>query len=342
MKILAIHNNTGSRYYRLIPQLKHMQKQGHKVMLSAHDDEHLMQKIEWCDILVLQMVFSRTLTEHAKRLGKRVIFECDDLIHTVPKTHYSYDETKGWRKLQWLYRIWRVMRLCDGFIGTTKGLANVYGRMAKSWLVFPNLLDLSHWLKEEKKNTTDTIRILWAGSTSHTGDLNWVKPIMDEILRKYPHVRFIYIGHGGIPTDDLYAKFIYGDDIFDGLDTSRRESMLPVPANVWPYILPALQADIAIAPLERNYFNGFKSQCKYLEYAVNGIPGVYAGWHYKDVKHGVTGLLADTKGEWIRALSSLIENGTMRMEMGKMARDSVIRDFNAAPYLEDWSRFVLG
>ena len=39
IKIYAMHNGTGSRYYRLVPQLKFLQDQGHKVILDSHDDK---------------------------------------------------------------------------------------------------------------------------------------------------------------------------------------------------------------------------------------------------------------------------------------------------------------
>lgn len=338
MKILALHANSGSRYYRVIPQLKWMQKQGHEVRLIAHDDKYLDQHIAWCDVLVLQMVFSIEIARDARAAGKTVIFECDDLVHKTHALHYSYNETKGFKnQVTWWWRIFRMLRNCDGFIVSTPALKKVYGWFARSTLVFPNYLELEHWMKEPKKNKTDRVRILWAGSTSHTGDLLWVKPIMARIMEKYPKVQFIYLGYGGVPTDDLYARFIYGDDIFEGLPKHRRESMLPAPPNVFPYILASVQADIAIAPLERNYFNKFKSQCKYLEYAINGIPAVYAGWHYTDVK---AGLRADSAEEWISALSLLIEDATLRGKIGDEARRVAIEEHNFNDHAHEWQGFV--
>lgn len=351
MKILALHSNTGSRYYRLLPQLKYMQSVGHEVRLEKHDTKDLDQKIAWCDILVLQMVFSKDLVQQAKDLGKKVIFECDDLIHKTHEKHYSYKETKGiLNQLKWWWRIWEVLSRCDGFIVSNPLLKKVYGWMCRRTFVFPNYMELEHWLKEPKKNLSDRVRILWAGSTSHTGDLHWVKPIMDKIIEKYPQVQFIYVGHGGVPTDDLYAKFIYGEDIFEGLPQERRESLLGVPANIWPYTLASLLADIAIAPLEKNDFNRYKTQCKYYEYGINGIPGVYSKWFYTDVKDyreglpnisaDATGIVADTPEEWIEALSLLIENVTIRRRIGENARQEVIEKFDIRPHLPVWQGFI--
>lgn len=341
MRVCAIHNGTGSRFYRLIPQLKFLQSQGHEITLIASNDKRLMENMAWCDILILQMVFSLPLIQKAKSLGKRVIFECDDLIHTVPKTHYSYEETRGLKRYKWWYLLWRVLRLCDGFIATTPGLIKLYGRFAASSLHFPNYLDLSHWLKETKENKSDFVRILWAGSKSHTGDLLFIEPVIAEILKRYPQVRFLYNGHGGIPSDDLYARFVYGEDIFKNLPLNARESQLPGSNVIWPYILASQLADIAIAPLEKNYFNSFKSQCKYLEYAINGYPGVYSRSHYTDVKDGETGLLAETEEEWIEALSRLVENDKLRKRMGAKAREAALRDFDIRSHLPEWADYVL-
>lgn len=361
LKILGIHTDTGSRFYRIIPQLKWMQKQGHQVELMRHNDPQLDKAVEWCDVVILQMVFSAELVAEYRAKGKKVIFECDDLIHRTHAKHYAYEETNTrWKRLKMLWQIFQVLRRCDGFIVSTPELKKVYGWMCRKTFVFGNYMELEHWLKEPKKNHSDRVRILWSGSTSHTGDLHWVKPIMAKILDKYPQVQFIYIGHGGVPTDDLYAKFVYGDDIFEGLPQDRRESLLAAPANVYPYVLSGLLADIAIAPLEENYFNRFKSQCKYLEYAINGIPGVYSKWFYTDVldyrgkrrarrpdgreswvlPEMSTGLVAGSEEEWIQALSTLIEDGTLRAQIGENARKEVIEKYNFADHAPRWQGFV--
>ena len=340
MNLLSIDNNTASRFYRLIPQMKWMREHGHEVRMIAHDDQNMDVAIRWADVVLFQMVFSPEVARECKKLGKKVLFECDDLLHTVPKTHYSYEETKGWGKVKWLWRIVRTLWYCDGFITTTPALVGMYGWMVRRRLVFPNALDLHHWLKEPKKNLGDTVRILWAGSTSHVGDLNQARPVIKRILDKYPQAKFVYIGMGGAATDDLYAQFIYGEDFFADIPKDRRESVLPVSGHVWPYILSSLQADIAIAPLEKNHFNKHKSQCKYLEYAINEIPGVYSRHHYTDVQDGVTGLLADTEDEWVDKLSILIESAMLRQAMGRRAKEDAIRRHNIKMHMYSWQHFV--
>ena len=342
LKIYCIHNGSGSRYYRLIPQLKYMQEQGHEVILKDSEDKEMTQHIEWSDIVILEMVYSVGIVKMCKKLGKKVVFECDDLAHIVPKSHYSYDETKGIKnRIKWWKEIAQVLRRCDGFITTNKLLKDKYGWLAKNSFVFDNYCDLPHWLKEHKPNRSNEIRLLWAGSMSHKGDLIAFKPIMKKVLEKYPQVKFIYVGDGGIKTDDLQAKFIYGEDLWEGLP-GNRENILGVPGNIFPYKLAALQADIAIAPLEKNFFNSCKSTCKYLEYGINKIPGVYSAHHYKDViVNRRTGILADTPDDWVAAISELIENEDMRKKIGENACNDVIKNHNMKDHVHKWEEFIL-
>lgn len=337
MKIYAIHNNTASRYYRLIPELNYLKKQGHEVILAAHDDKEMGRRIDWCDVVIFQMSFSEEWTKYAKSQGKKVVFECDDLLHIVPKDHYSYKETKGVKnRINWWWRFYQVFGKCDGFISTNKALDKKYGWLAKKSLVFPNYSDLNHWLKEYKENTSDKIRLLWAGSISHNTDLNDFRDIVKTILIKYPQVVFIYIGMGGIKSDNQMAKFIYGDDFWAGLPDNR-ESLLAVPGYVWPYKLASLGADLAVAPLQKNYFNGFKSQCKYLEYGINKIPAVYSKWFYKDA----VGRKADSKEEWIKEISYLIENKEERKRLGEAAYQDIIKNHNVENHLAEYEKFLL-
>ena len=339
--IFCLQNNTGSRFYRLIPQLKEMQERGHKVILEPHDTQNVKEKIDWADIVIFQMVFSQEWVQYAKEKKKMIVFECDDLIHSVPKDHYSYKETAGLKnQIKWWWRMFRTIGRCDGFISTCENLNRVYGRLAKKSLVFKNYIDIPHWLKEYQPNQTDRIRILFAGSTSHTPDLKWIKPVLKRILEKYAPAQFIYIGTGGIKSKDLQARFIYGEDLFEGLPDNR-ESMLSYPPNVWPYILASLGADIAIAPLVKNYFNKFKSTCKALEYGINKIPGVYSKWFYKGIiKDGYNGFLADSSEEWIEKLSILIEDAKLRKQIGENIFQDVLNNYDIRKFINQWCKFI--
>ena len=100
-----------------------------------------------------------------------------------------------------------------------------------------------------------------------------------------------------------------------------------------------MQADIAIAPLENNYFNKFKSQCKYLEYSINKIPAVYSDWFYGH-KGKNKALFANTKEEWIERLERLIKSKDLRKYKGEQAYQDVIKNHQIENKLSNWQNFI--
>jgi glycosyltransferase involved in cell wall biosynthesis len=342
MKVLGLTSGTGSRFYRMIPQFKFLKKKGHEVIIHKFDNENYDHEYKWADVVILEMIWSPHLMKHIKRINPKakILMECDDLIHIVPPLHYAYGETKGWGKYKWFYKIAQTLRHADGLIVTNEFLKKEYGWLCKKCLVFDNFIDIEHWLRPYSPNAGEQVRILWAGSTSHTGDLLYIKPVLERILKKYKEkVKFIYIGTGGIKSDDLYARFIYGEDLFNGLPNNR-ETLLPVPAELWPHVLATLHADLAIAPLEQNKFNAAKSQCKWLEYSINKIPAVYSGWFYDKVKDEKTGLLADTTEEWYDAIVRLIEDKELRKQIGQAAYDEVYYKHNVDKNIDTFINFI--
>ncbi len=340
MKILAIVSNSGSRFYRIIPQMKWMEKAGHQcevIKLKEGENIEIDKLDKEVDVVILENIFSPVLINYFHKIGAKVVLECDDLIHTVPKTHYDYENVKGYKRYVWLFRVLRAVFKTDGFITTNKKLGRIYGWMAKKKLIFPNYCDFEHWVRPYSPNQGKQIRLLWAGSKSHTHDLLYLKPILKKFLLKHPEVKFLYIGMGGARSNDLYTEFVYGEDIFKDFPPNR-ESLVGVDAEIYPHILATLHADMAIAPLTKDYFNQFKTPCKYLEYSINKIPAVYSKWFYKDVvKHNETGYLAETEEEWLYYLEKLLKE---RKKIGENAYQDVLKNYDIRKYLPIWQKFI--
>lgn len=340
MRILAITpQKTGSAFYRIYPQMKFLKKAGHnvKVIDYAHKDADELSKT--ADLVIYENIFSWQLVRMCKKAGTKVIIETDDLVHDVPKTHYNYKDTKGWGKYKWLLKVLAAIFFADGLIVSNELLKKQYGWVAKKCLVFPNYCDIEHWIRPYNPNKGEKLRLLWAGSASHKHDLLFIKPIIRKILTKYKNkVKFIYIGVGGTKSKDLYARYIYGDDIFEDIPYNR-ESLIGVLPEVYPHILGSLHADIAIAPLTKDRFNHYKTPCKYLEYSINKIPAVYSKWFYKDIVKD-TGSLADDIADWINKISFLIENEKYRKKMAEKAYNNVLENHNITKYLNKWQDFI--
>jgi glycosyltransferase involved in cell wall biosynthesis len=229
---------------------------------------------------------------------------------------------------------------CDAVTVTNKLLAENYARFTKKPIyILPNYVDLD-WYKipdKQIERVTDEIRIGWFGSQGHFEDLRMLIPVLDKILKKYPQVRFVYCGYGGMSSDKKLTEIGWGEDVFKELPRSRREFVIATKPEFWPAKHHTLDLDIGLCPLVDDYFNKCKTNIKWLEYAVMKTPAVVSDVLYGDyVKDGKDALVARTVDEWYDKLVLLIEDSKLRKKIGKNAHKRMLSDFNIDT---KWHRF---
>ena len=104
--------------------------------------------------------------------------------------------------------------------------------------------------------------------------------------------------------------------------------------------------DIGIYPLEGNEWDLGKTGFKTVVYMSVGTPAVVsnAGSNKEIIKDGINGFLANTNEEWFAKLSILIRNPRLRYNVGKAARDTVIKSYsvraNFAKYIDIFNKVL--
>lgn len=340
MNILVIQNGTGSRLWRLDPYLRYAEKMGHQTWMYPTDQSIEPVAFAWADVIIAEMILERRIIDNAHALGAVVIYEVDDLIEKVTKNHPSYIQLT---RATTIWRTYNCIRKSDALFCSTKNIKKRYGWINRNPQIWPNLLDLKYWAKPHRPNTTDTIRLGWAGSFAHYDDLKFIQPVIKRILDKYPKVKFVYVGMGGWHGGNPYAKFNYGEDIFADILPERREYHHGVAPDLWADKLNSLRLDIGIAPVMDNKFSRAKSNIKWQEYAINRVPGVFSECLYGDtVKHGNDGLIAKQDPEqWFNYISALIENEELRKKMGGIAYERAKTEFNIEQNYKSWLASVM-
>lgn len=98
----------------------------------------------------------------------------------------------------------------------------------------------------------------------------------------------------------------------------------------YPKKLTELSLDISICPLEDNPFNQCKSNIKWMESAMAGVPVVASNvYPYEtSIEHGITGFLVKDNNDWTKYLSKLIDNPELREKMAKAAKEEVLEKYN--------------
>jgi len=324
-----------------MPVARYLKRYGYQTVLVPAK-EMKMEMIADFDLIVLQMVFDRRLIKEIKKQKKKYIFEMDDLLTWVPKDHYAHKEIKqsGW---EWRLAVWNAIRKADAITTTNKHLARYYRflRPIKNNIhVLPNYIDEQFWLKDHKKNLTDTIRIGYVGGMSHVEDLKTIVNPLKRILKEFPNTRFIQMGTGGWSSDDdEYTEFNYGDDVFKQLPRNQRTYYHGASMMVYPDKLYALQLDIGIAPLIENRFTKSKTPIKWMEYALNRTPSVCQEFLYKDVvKHGENGYLATTEDDYYKYLKLLVKDKSARLKIGERAYWDTVSNYVFSKHGEKWRR----
>lgn len=343
---LAFDNGTTSRKWRFdgiaSRFLQHTEED--ELIVRSHKDWN--GDTYGANLVILEMLTGPHIVEEAQKQGAKVIYEADDAVID------AYGKER--KNLQHLgeehrSRAIETIKAADAITVTNHYLAENYKRFTdKPIYILPNFVDFDWYGKEPLKveRNSDEIRIGWFGSRGHFEDLRWLVPVLKRILEKYPKVKFVYCGYGGMSSDRLVTEVGWGEDVFKELPRDRREFYLPAPPENWQMKHRMLDLDIGLAPLIDDYFNHCKTPIKWMEYSilrtpVVASPTVYAENPYsKDrgpvVRHGKTGFIAKTEDEWFNYLSQLIEDKALRVKMGKDAQQDVFTNWDLDKHWDKW------
>lgn len=147
-------------------------------------------------------------------------------------------------------------------------------------------------------------RVFYHGSASHRAEIHWLRPVLEEVLRRDERVSF-EIG-GGRAVYRLYRG-------------------LPRVTVVHPMQWPAYQATLAwpgrhigLAPLLDSPFNRARSWTKFFDITRSGAVGIYPpnSVYAEVVRDGVDGLVVDLHEEaWVKTILRLAGDEPFRQKL---------------------------
>ncbi len=269
-----------------------------------------------------------------------LVFETDDDFQNVDKLNIA---SKHWERGGEPFTAATMqMEESDALQFSTMPLKRSFGyKLGKPTFVMPNLIDLD-LASHRVLNDSDTIRIVWAGSASHYQDLKMVMPAIERILSEYKNVRFASIG---MRCDYMYEGEGKDRKLRDGFEYIEGCSF-----KHWNQLLGSSKADIAIVPLEDMKFNVCKSNCRYLEWSVLKVPGIYSEVYpyAKTITHLQDGFKIPmfahnrvaSKGtieSWYKYLKMLIESKDLRTEIGERAFETVKDNYSLQNNISIWA-----
>lgn len=270
------------------------------------DDQDFVDSM---DMFVVQRLFPypefRPVLEMIVESGKPLVYETDDWLLDTPEQHVMYSLCQpAFDGIEWL------LPKCSLVTVSTEALVEKVKPYNDKIFVFQNCL-ASERLVEPMPHSGQ-ITIGFAGTSTHGKDVEMVSAALKRIYHEYAgQVKFVF--WGDVPPD------------FVGIKDVRKVAEF-VTYNEYLAELAKLKIDIGIAPLVRSEFNDFKSDIKWLEYAVVGAAAVVSEVPpYADLKDSGLAVVAEnTEDGWVTGVSKLIDDPELRVRQAEAARRHVL------------------
>jgi glycosyltransferase involved in cell wall biosynthesis len=244
------------------------------------------------DVVVIQIDNSPSALEFVIALqnqGKKVVYEIDDAFDCMEPWHPQY-ASYGQPARQEAIRA--MMAQADAVQVSTAWLADRYRQNAKRIEVVPNMVELASWPPADRLRRDGLFKVLWAGSPSHSGDLETIIPVMERFLSTHEDARLV----------------LFGQELRDPRLPERQVENVPwCEFEEYAFTLSKIDADVAIAPLADVPFNHGKSNLRLLQYWATGYPVIASnvGPYREEIKKTDAGIACDTVDEWVESLETL-------------------------------------
>lgn len=254
-----------------------------------------------------------------RKEGKPMILDIDDDIWDIQPDNPAYlILNKGTEHLK---NFTSICNEVDHITTTNSYLKNVIRhntlKGAESISILPNYIDFDIYKHRNKFKDTNDIQLIHFGSTTHHADLvqeDFAKAL-DRIFKDYPNVKLMTVG-----AFNPGYKRRWGQRYENGFGDSDVYTWI---RDIFPKYIGS--SDILVVPLEDNIYTRCKSNIKWLEASSAKLPGVWQKIRqYEEcIEEGKTGFLASTTEDWYTAITKMIDNTTLRKQVGENA-------FNAA------------
>ena len=308
----------GSSYIRTLLPLDHPSLKGH-VHADFNTDfragDILLIDRTWTPYIAPEL--AEQIVRQARRGGAKLVYSLDDNLMDV-NAYFPF------RKVFTDEQVASVRYLAsraDHIITSTVPLQQRLRALNPHVSVIPNFLDerlFSQHLPAQP--VRDRVVLGYMGTASHESDLlSILEPLRSLLSRYRKQVSLELVGI----IDPFRKKAMFGD-----LPVTVRT--VPAKAVEYPdfvqWMRETLHWDIGLAPLEDTPFTACKSDIKWLDYSLLGIPGLFsrAPAYCDSVADEVDGLLVDSStGDWYRTLERMVADQVLRSRIRTQAFETV-------------------
>lgn len=183
--------------------------------------------------------------------------------------------------------------------------------------VIPTTIDADHYQPRAREPASE-LRIGWSGSMSTIAHLRPIEPVL-RTLQQERGIRIRVIGEPSYRLPGAHLESIAWHE------QTEIEDLQPI--------------DIGVMPLPDNDWARGKCGLKALQYMALGIPTVLSPVGVNNrIASGGAAILASTLEDWYAALTRLLDNPSLRAEVGGRGRRKVEQEYSVTAVLPLWER----
>lgn len=155
--------------------------------------------------------------------------------------------------------------------------------------------------------------VFYHGSATHLAEVRWLRPVMDEVLRRDEGIAFGLVGNHKVFK------------LYRGIP--RVTTIHPMKWPAYQSLLSLQGHHIGLAPLLDLPFNYARSYTKFFDFTRCGAVGIYSpGSACADVvRHGVSGLVVELDQDaWVEAILDLSRDDASRRSLLRNAEHALV------------------
>lgn len=268
--------------------------------------------ILWSDVVISVRGCEKAslkIMESANRAGRYTIMFLDDDLINIP---LNLDSTKYYNDKKLKKYILEILANCQILWAVNPRIIEKYSK----YTIKKNgvLGKVPMKIEIEKKEWTEPVKVLYAGSIDHKQTLQKIiSPVItkfDEIINE--KITFTFIGAN--PEIEKTKHYNY----FQDYESYKK------------FVIEG-KFDIGLAPIETTEFYKSKYYNKFLEYTSIGVVGIYTDTEPYNliIKDGINGFLCENNPEkWYLKIKKIIENPSKIAEILENAQRQVREDYN--------------
>jgi len=295
--------------YRVLQYLPYLESKGVETTVSLYprtmkENFRFFNSLSQYDLVFLQRKrFSQPRLGLLRRKAKKIVYDFDDSVMYRNSTRENPVSSTRHRRFA------QMVKASDLVIAGNEFLRNQVLPFNPNVEVIPSSLDGERYHRKDYDLRKERVTLGWIGDHGSIHYLEKMKPIFEEIGKRYPRVEL---------------KIVC--DIFFDCE------QMAVVKKEWrseEEVADLQSFDIGVMPLMDDPWSWGKCGLKIIQYQGVGVPVVCTpvGVNRDLVEDGVNGFYAMTAGQWVEKLSLLIEDPSLREKMGRTGRERVMERY---------------